>query len=397
MIENLKLDSKPLRVLQFGRFWNDEHGGVERHVDLLCKSLVERGVEVVNLVASKDLQSHDEMVHGYRIVQAPSFGKAFSTAMSPAMIWRARQLHAEKPFDIFHFHFPDPLTHFVSMFLPRDVPRVITWHSDIVKQKKLLALYKPLLQREVLKADAIIAGTQANFDSSTQIPRSFPISRKRVIPFGLDYSNLVLTPRTDALRQSIRKKICDKAGVSEADSKVVFALGRHVSYKGFDVLIESMRFNQAQLLLGGDGPIRHELEALAIRLGLQHRVTFTGRISEEDLGAYFHAADVFCLSSVTVVEAFGLVQLEAMACGKPVVNTQLGNGVNVVNIDGLTGLTAPVGDAAALGECLNRVLVDDDLRETLGKQAFDRSQQYSLYSMVTSHELMYCELVSAAR
>ncbi|HOZ66583.1 MAG TPA: glycosyltransferase, partial [Burkholderiaceae bacterium] len=105
-----------MRVLQFGRFHNEQqNGGVERHQQLLCKGLAANGLDVVYLVASADRQSHDETVDGYRLIQAPSFGTLFSTALSPAQVFKALALHKEKPFDVLHLHFPNPLAHLASM------------------------------------------------------------------------------------------------------------------------------------------------------------------------------------------------------------------------------------------------------------------------------------------
>jgi glycosyltransferase involved in cell wall biosynthesis len=383
-----------MRVLQFGRFWNEQHGGVERHVAQLSAGLAARGVEVVNLVASAGLTPHDEMLDGYRLVQAPSFGKAFSTAMAPALIARAVTLHRVQPFDVFHLHFPDPLTHAASLALPGGVPRVITWHSDIVKQKKLLALYRPFLRREVLRASAVVAATQAHFDTSPQMPDVLPAARRHVIPYGLDYANVTLTEATAALRDRLRAT----AMQGHAGRKIVFALGRQVYYKGFDVLVRAMAHCEGFLILGGDGPLRPELEAQVRSLGLTDRVMFSGRIPEGELAAYFHACDVFCLPSVTPMEAFGLVQLEAMACGKPVVCTLLNNGVNVVNVAGRTGLAVPPGDAAALGGALNTLLADDALRARMGCDALSWAREhYSLDAMVERHIALYHSVLAQPR
>ena len=132
-----------MRVLQFGRFWSDQHGGIERHVALLSRELAARGVDVVNLVAAEGLKGSDIMIDGYRLVQASSLGMIFSTAIAPALLLKALALNREKKFDIVHLHLPDPLSHLVSLLLPANIKRVITWHSDIVRQKRLLLAYLP--------------------------------------------------------------------------------------------------------------------------------------------------------------------------------------------------------------------------------------------------------------
>lgn len=378
-----------MRVLQFGRFWNDQHGGIERHVALLSRELAARGVDVVNLVASESLQGSDTTVDGYRVVQAPSCGRAFSTAISPALVFKALGLNREKKFDIVHVHLPDPLSHLACLMLPVDIKRVITWHSDIVRQKRLLVPYLPFLKRLVRQADALVAATQAHYTSSIQIPPTLPLDRRHVIPYGLDFSTLKLTPGTNLLCAQIKAKA--------AGRPLIFALGRHVYYKGFGILIKAMRQIDALLVLGGDGPLRAELEALAMQEGVASSVWFTGRIPEQDLPAYFNTCDLFCLPSVAQSEAFGLVQLEAMACGKPVVCTQLHNGVNVVNVHGETGLAVPPGDNAALAVAINKLIADRPLRERLGHNARQRANTvYSLQSMGRRHLDLYQNLLSCS-
>ena len=130
----------------------------------------------------------------------------------------------------------------------------------------------------------------------------------------------------------------------------------------------------------GEGPLRKPLERLIRQLGLTHRVFLLGRVSAVE--SYYHACDVFVLPSVARSEAFGIVQIEAMACGKPVVNTRLDSGVPFVSVDGVTGLTVPPADATALARAINRLLNDDALRSSLGKAARERAyREFSLDRM----------------
>jgi glycosyltransferase involved in cell wall biosynthesis len=395
-LPNSESHPKPLRILQFGRFNNaEQNGGIERHMQLLCEGLTALNIDVTYLVAGDSLSSKASKVSSklgsYDLVEAATFGTYFSTAASPVQVIKALLMHKKKPFDVVHLHFPNPLAHLASLLLPKSIKRVITWHSDIVRQKRLLALYLPFLRRVTLRADALIAATPAHYTSSTQIPSSVPATKRHVIPYGRDFSDLELTPSTTELCESLRAK----AKEASESGRIIFALGRHVYYKGFDVLIEAMQQVDAQLIVGGDGPLRGELQELAERLGIAHKVSFTGNIREEDLAAYFNACDIFCLPSVAQSEAFGLVQLEAMACGKPVVCTQLNNGVNVVNQAGVTGLAVPVRDATALAEALNTLLNDDALRSKLGQQAKAHAiSGYSLTAMSNSHAALYHMLLS---
>ena len=395
-MNNLNTSGQRLRILQFGRFNNaEQNGGIERHMKLLCSGLADLDLDVTYLVAGDSLRTKDSQVktatNSYRMVEAATLGTLFSTAIAPMQIIKGMQMHRQQPFDVVHLHFPNPLAHLASFLLPANIKRVITWHSDIVRQKRLLTVYLPFLKRIALRADALVAATPAHFTSSTQIPSSLPITKRHVIPYGRDFSDLTLTTTTAELCASIKTK----AKSVSTSGHIIFALGRHVYYKGFDVLLEALQNIDAQLILGGDGPLKAELQQQAERLGITHKVIFTGSIPEADLAAYFNACDVFCLPSVEQSEAFGLVQLEAMACGKPVVCTQLNNGVNVVNQAGVTGLAVPVRDATALAEALNMLLNDDALRSKLGQQAKAHAiSGYSLTAMSNSHVALYHMLLS---
>lgn len=375
-----------MRALHFGKYWRQD-GGIETHVKTLCRGLAELGVEVVDLVSSMDKTASDFVTDGFRVVEAPTLGIHFSTSISPSMVAAARRLHKEKPVDVVHLHFPDPMSHLASMVLPRSIPRVISWHSDIVKQKQLLKLYRPWQYRQIMQSAAIIVPTAAHFSSSTQIPPSYPLAKRHIIPYGLDYTQHTNAHVVADMAQAIRHRANGRF--------VVFALGRHVGYKGFDVLLEALQHTDAYLVLGGDGPLRGMLQAQAQQLGLADRVWFSGRLSAADMAACYQACDVFCLPSVTPNEAFGLVQLEAMACGKPVICTQLNNGVNAVNPHGITGLTVPAKDARALAQAINTLKIDPALREKLGQQARSHAlRNYSMLVMSDLHIQLYQDLLN---
>jgi len=380
----IKAMATHLRVLQLGKYWHKD-GGIETHVKTLCKGLAGAGAKVVNLVSAISAKGGRFEHDGYTVVESPSFGVYFSTSIAAQMVLDARRLHAEEAFDLVHLHFPDPMSHLASMALPRHIPRVITWHSDIVKQRHLLKMYRPFQRRVIEQSNAIVAATPSHFSSSTQIPSDYPASQLHVISYGFDFEWLTLTlgmqEKVNAIRQQAQGRF------------VVFALGRHVGYKGFDVLIDAIQHTQAFLLLGGEGPMTATLKAQVQRLGLEQQVFFTGRLPNEDMAAHYHACDAFCLPSVTPNEAFGIVQIEAMACGKPVICTQLHNGVNDINPHGVTGLTVPVQDPVALAGAIKQLANDQELCKRLGTQAQQHAlQKFSAASMVSQHLDLYQQL-----
>ncbi|HSH07535.1 MAG TPA: glycosyltransferase, partial [Burkholderiales bacterium] len=177
---------------------------------------------------------------------------------------------------------------------------------------------------------------------------------------------------------------------------LIFALGRHVYYKGFEFLIRALaRVPGAALALGGQGPLTAELQRIAREAGVAERVHFVGRIPDKDLPAWYHACDVFCLPSVEPAEAFGIVQVEAMACGKPVVCCQLDNGVNWVNRDGETGFAVPPADPVALAGALARLQQDATLRARLGEAGRGRAfGEFTSAAMARGTLRVYREVLS---
>jgi rhamnosyl/mannosyltransferase len=170
----------------------------------------------------------------------------------------------------------------------------------------------------------------------------------------------------------------DSAGVAgireKYGNRTILTVGRLVSYKGIEFLIRAMTSVNGRLLIAGDGPLRSRLIELSASLGVQDRVVFLGSPNAEELRCHYHAADIFALASVARSEAFGLVQAEAMAASKPVINTALASGVPFVSQHGQTGITVPPGDSVALAGAINKLLDDDELRLKLAGAARLRAE-----------------------
>ena len=381
-----------MRVLHFGRFYNDKFGGLERHVDLLLRGL-KPYCETDNLVAHDGWARAVIATGSYTVYKTPALGRIAGTAICPAMPWLARALHRAHEYDVVHLHLPDPMAHLAAAFLPKSVKRVITWHSDIVRQKRLLKIYRPFLKNLLNQADAIIIPTPAHISSSSQLTACQNPDRYHVVPFGIDYGPF---ERAAQKRQKITELRARLGGDDE--TPITFAVGRHVYYKGFEYLIRAMGdVPHGVLVIGGDGPLTANLKAISASLGLEARVHFVGRIPDAELPFYYHACDIFCMPSVAPAEAFGLVQLEAMACGKPVICCELHNGVTYVNRDGETGLVVPPRDPKALAAALNHLSGNPALRLTLGEQGRHRAQtEFTVDTMVAGTLGVYKQVLGTA-
>ena len=372
-----------MRVLHIAKYAFERPGGMERHVETLTRGLAAAGVDVSVLVYDTTGRASSRLVDGVRVEPVGVWGHLGSQAIAPAMIGRARQLAQARRFDVVHQHWPDPFAHVVASLVPGHPVQVVSWHSDIVRQRVLGPLYQQLAPHLLKRLDAVVGATQAHLKSA-QMDRFVPFEKRHVIPYGIDTRPLALTEAVRRKAEALRARY--------GHMPLVFALGRHVYYKGFDVLIRAMAAVPAVLLLGGSGPMNAELRELASSTGAQ--VHFAGEIPEADLPVYFHACTVYCLSSVATAEAFGIVQAEAMACGKPVVNTLLHNGVNALAPEGLCALTVQPGDAAALSAALNQVLADPALAHRLGEAGRARVlQDFSVEAMVKQTLALYHSLM----
>jgi rhamnosyl/mannosyltransferase len=362
----------PRRVLQVGKYYAPYPGGIESHLQSLCEQLVGR-VDLSVLVSNDGTDSVVETVNG---VSVRRFGRSMTLAGAPICPGMIRAI-AESDADIIHLHLPNPAAALAYLASGHRGRLVVSYHSDVVRQRFLGAAFAPFLQWVLRRAEAILVATPNYLHSSPALARHR--DRCVVIPYGISDSDF---KASDAEVDAIRKKY---------GGRIVLSVGRLVYYKGFEHVIDAMREIDGHLLIVGDGPLRQELEARARSQKVAGRITFLGKV--ERTAAFYHAADVFVLASVARSEAFGIVQLEAMACGTPVVNTRLESGVPYVSRHEETGITVPPGNAGALARAVNRILDDEVLRNAYGSAARNRvrdefDQEHMGERMLELYELL---------
>jgi rhamnosyl/mannosyltransferase len=343
---------------------------MEEHLADLSGRLA-RELRVRVVVSAEGWRTVHEVVEGVPVTR---LGRAFalrSTSFCPGMPRAIRNSGA----DLVHLHLPNPAASAAYLASGHPGPLVVTYHSDIVRQRVLGRLVAPLTGRILDRAAAIVVASEATARHSPVLAHR--LAQCRFIPFGIDRAPL---EAVDPARV---------AGVrARFGPRIVLGVGRMVYYKGFEYLIEAMRDVPGRLLLVGEGPQRAELAARARALGVADRVELLGSV--DDVAPFYHAADVFALPSVERSEAFGLVQLEAMACGTPVVNTWLDTAVPTVSLDGVTGRTVPPRDAQALGAALRELLDDDATRARFGDAARRRVREvYDLDRMAAETAAVY--------
>jgi glycosyltransferase involved in cell wall biosynthesis len=378
-----------MRVTYLNKYWYPHLGGVEYILRDIAGGVAARdGWSCRAIVANEGPETVEETVGG---VDVTRLKRAFSYASTPVAFGMAAAIRAEarrQPApDVFNLHFPYPWGETAFQFAdPKRsdgtrVPLVVTYHSDIVRQKVLGGLYAPILRRLMDRADLVIATSPNMVEHSSVLSR---VAEKcRVVPFGLDPARYKATP--EVLERAFELR-------TPHDRPIILFVGRLIYYKGADVLVRAMRDVDADLVMIGKGPLEADLRAATEAAGIADRVTFLAPVDDEELVAWYHAADVFCLPSVARSEAFGLVQMEAHASGTPVVSTTLTTGVPFVNLDGVTGLTVPPGDAKALADALTALVADEAMRARMGAAARERvMRDFTIRRMVDQTIAVYEE------
>ena len=366
-----------MRIVHVGKFYPPEYlGGLETVNATLARSLAAAGHEVECLVAAVRGRGSVTFQDGVRVVRAGSLGILYSQPLAPGLPAVLRRTSA----DVVHLHHPNPLGD-VAVLRDRPRPLIVSQHSDIVRQRWLWPLVGPLVRRVLTRAHAVVVASRQLAVRSLELRGFEP--KVRVIPFGIDPAPFAASEPVRSRARALRERWGARS--------VVLGVGRLVGYKGWDVLLRAARDLDGTVVLVGTGPEEGALRAIA-----GANTVFAGRVEDAELPAYYHSADVFCLPSVTTAEAFGIVLLEAMASGKPLVTTALPTGVAEVNRAGETGLVVPPGDVAALREALAALLGDAGRREAMGEAARHVcAREYTSALMAERFAALYAEAVSA--
>jgi len=366
---------RKLKVLHIGKFYPPHFGGFETHLQELCDELL-RHVDVSVIVANDSRETSRCVMDGVPVTRVRSLG---TLASSPICLEMSAAIRASAA-DIIHLHHPNPMAFAAYLLSGHSGRLVVTFHSDIVRQKWLARVFDPLFRLVLQRSSAIIVSSSPLAASSAALATF--AERCCVIPYG------IAAEKFEQVDPAAVAEIRERYGPN-----IVLAVGRLVYYKGFEYLIRAMTQVQGRLLLIGEGPLRSSLEREARPSGLQDRVVFLGSVPS--VGVYYHAADVFVLPSIVRSEAFGIVQLEAMACGKPVVNTILNSGVPFVSLHGVTGISVPPADPSALAQAISLLLGNRALTAQYGAAAKRRVlEEFSLELMVSRTVCLYREVMN---
>jgi len=345
----------PDSILHIGKYYPPHLGGMETHVrDLVSHQSAETRVEVV--VAGDAPVTKTEVLDGARVTRVAAFGTLASQPICPSMPWNL----SGRDEKIVHMQMPNPWAALSFLISGHKGSLVITHQSDTLGRPILHRMTRPFVRRAMNRARAIIVTSTRYLESSEELA-DFR-GKCHVVPLGIE----IRAYETETLDQA-----CDiRAKYGE---RLILAVGRLVPYKGFEFLIRAMADIDAKLLVIGRGRLDRQLETLIEKMGLNGKVHLLGQV--KDLAPYYKAAKIFVLPSITRAEAFGLVQVEAMAAGIPVINTNLESGVPEVSVDGVTGITVPPQDSIALAGAINFLFEKEDIRRKYGEAACKRARE----------------------
>ena len=368
-----------LRVLHVGKYYPPVPGGMERVLQVLCEQerrVIDSRVLAVNTAA----RTRTEVWDGVPVTRVGRVASIGSVGVCPTFPLELRRRSA----DVTVIHEPNPLA-LVSDFLARGSgPLVVWYHSEVLRPAwKYRLMYRPFLRRVLDRAARIVVSSPRLVEHA----RELQAYRRKcaVIPFGVELERFELADSHARRALELRRR----------RGPIVLFVGRLVPYKGVSVLLDAMRDVDGTAFIVGTGPLADPLREQARRAGIADRIVFAGDVDDHELVALYHACDVFVLPSVTHAEAFGMVQIEAMACGTPVISTDLPSGVPWVNQHGETGLVVPPGDSAALAAAISRLGSDEPLRKRLGTGARRRvEREFTAARMSERTVSLYREVVA---
>lgn len=367
-----------MRILHISKYYYPYIGGVEN----VCKYLVEGMPNDEVAVVCFDEASKDKVdkVNGHTVYRVGSWINIARQALSPTYFSVLRKAIKEFSPDIIHFHWANPFPAWVLLcVIPANVKLVIHWHMDIIKQKMIYPLIKPIEKRLLKRADAIIVTSPNYRDCSLPLqPFRFKV---HIAPNAIDESALSLREGDEKAIVALKEKYQNKP--------IVFFVGRHIQYKGLPYLLEAAEHvkSDCAIVIAGSGPLTDELK----KKTQSDKVHFVGRVSDDELRQYDYASSIFAFPSITKNEAFGVALAEAMYAGAPAVTfTVQGSGINWVSVNGETCLEVENGNAIAYADAIDKLLSDNELRSRLSEAGKNRVREmFLMKNMVDAVEKVY--------
>jgi rhamnosyl/mannosyltransferase len=372
-----------LRVLHFFKtYFPDSYGGIEQFIYQLARGTTLRGIDVDVLSLSSGADIETRHFDGHTVHRVRKNFEIASTDFSFAAFGKFAALARQA--DIVHYHYPWPFADIVHFAAALSKPTILTYHSDIVRQQRLLKLYKPLMKRFLKNVDRIVATSQNYLETSDTL--SGYLDKTEVIPIGLDRSTY---PDPDPARLA--------AWRTQIGERFFLFVGVLRYYKGLHILLDALRGTGYPLVVVGAGPIEAELRSHAAQIGLTN-IRFLGALSDSDKVALLELSYAVLFPSHLRSEAFGISLLEGAMFGKPMISSEIGTGTSYINVHGETGLVVPPNDPAVLRQALRTLYENPELAHEMGRRAYHRYQRYFTADlMADSYINLYHAILSQHR
>ncbi len=326
------MSTRPLRILQVYRtFFPDTQGGAEETIRQIAAGLNKLGVHSRVFVPSRTPEPKAIEVSGIEVVRTKMQFEIASCGFALTSLAEFKKQAAWA--DLIHYHFPWPFADLLDWIAGVEKPKVITYHSDIVRQRGLLMLYRPLMNRFLKSADRVIA-TSPQYRGSSDILRG--LGNVDVVPIGIDETSYPVP--TSEVVHDVRERF---------GSGYFFFIGMLRYYKGLHILLEACREQEFNVVIAGTGPEEQTLKKMVKDYKLRN-VIFAGKVSDEEKIALIDSALAMVFPSHLRSEAFGVTLLEGLMRGKPLITAEVGTGTSYVNADGETGYIVPPNDPLAL-------------------------------------------------
>ncbi|HUN90559.1 MAG TPA: mannose-1-phosphate guanylyltransferase/mannose-6-phosphate isomerase [Burkholderiaceae bacterium] len=374
--------ARPLRVLHvYKTFFPDSVGGLEQAIAQMVTSTRRHGVEARVVSLSRNPVPHRRH---FRATEHFRYRETLSLASNSVSLGLAADFGRHVDWaDVIHYHFPWPFADLLHLMWRVRKPSLVTYHSDIVRQRRLMTIYRPLMDRFLGSVDRIVA-TSPNYVQTSDVLRRYT-DKTSVIPIGLEPAGY---PATRAETLARWRNVLGE--------KFFLFIGVIRYYKGLHILLDAVTGTKLPTVIVGAGPIEAELRRHAQEKKLDH-VKFLGMLPEEDKVALLELCAAVVFPSHLRSEAFGVTLLEGAMFGKPMISSEIGTGTSYINVNGETGLVVPPGDPVALRAAMERLDADPSLRERMGRAARRRfEERFTAERMGTMYVGEYRDLVEKA-
>lgn len=362
-------------------YYPDPPGGVQEAIRQICLSTSKLNIDNTIFALSTNPEPKSLAIDNAAVYREKSWLSPSSCDIGGYSAFN-EFVKLSKKNDILQYHFPWPFFDCLNLFSSKSKPKIITYHSDIVKQRFLGKVYAPLMWKTLASMDVIVATSPKYVETSSVLSHPSVIDRVRVIPLGINESSYNI--RGD-------DSVFSRISLDSSEPFFLF-LGVHRYYKGIHSLIEAAKFTKAKIVIGGSGPLTLELKRLAHALDVTN-IIFSGQLTDPEKLSLFKSCRAFVLPSHLRSEAFGVVLIEASMMGKPMITCEIGTGTTYVNINDITGLVVPPESPRLLANAINTLLENESVAKNMGVNARQRYEHlFSGNVLGKAYEDLYREL-----